>query len=214
MLALGPEKEKCFITLTLLIVTWILEPPAPQGGGRCSSSSFRRAAPPKRVPRSLSRRQQPCRAAAACERWRGLSAASSRRRLPLREGAGLGEVQPRQRGERRPVPAPPGLLAAAGPPAPLPPVPFLLSARPGGLPPLQSRTWRPCSCESPAVRLLPPPPPPPLLPPPSPPPPHGAFNGSDLRRPSATAPAPAAARRARGSPRSPSPAHGIRNVFP
>lgn len=30
-----------------------------------------------------------------------------RRRLPLREGAGLGEVQPRQRGERRPVPARP-----------------------------------------------------------------------------------------------------------
>lgn len=84
---------------------------ATQGGGRCRSA-FRRAArsaPPRPGSHSLRRRQrraeQPRRATASfCERWRGLSAASSRWRFSLWEGAGLGEVQPRQRGGRRRVP--------------------------------------------------------------------------------------------------------------
>lgn len=182
-----------------------------QGGGRRASASLRLGLPGYR-----GRGGHPARCAA------GSADPSGRRRPRTLEGA-LGRLLPpaapppgggRVRGGR----CSRGTAAASGVQFPLPrsaggsktgpsaaaclPSP---PRRPGGLPTLPSRTWRLCSCEPLAVLLSLPPP---LLPPPSPPPPRGAFNGSDLRRPSATAPAPAAARRAGGSPRRPSPAHG------
>lgn len=79
-------------------------------------------------------------AAAARERWRGLSAASSRRRLPLREGAGLGEggaaaVQRRRAASSSRSPGP---RAAARPAPPPPPASLLLRAGPVGSPRCQA----------------------------------------------------------------------------